>query len=144
MKLLIAALVLCASVAEAQSLQPAGWDASVKLVEADDINPDPKIVEINHEARIASLEIAPGTRTDVWTYNGGLPGPIIRAKRGDRIIVHFSNTLPQPTTVHWHGMQVPIRMDGVPGASQPPVEQGSRSGTTSSSQTPVCSGTTHM
>ncbi len=40
------------------------------------------------------------------------------------IIVHFSNALPQSTTVHWHGMQVPIEMDGVPGASQPPVEPG--------------------
>src|SRR5688500_7997500 len=124
MKVLIAALVLSASVAEAQSLQPAGWGASVKLVEADDIDPDPKIVEINLEARIASLEIAPGTRTDVWSYNGGLPGPLIRARRGDRVIVHFSNNLPQPTTVHWHGVQVPIEMDGVPGVSQPPVKQG--------------------
>jgi FtsP/CotA-like multicopper oxidase with cupredoxin domain len=38
--------------------------------------------------------------------------------------VHFSNRLPQPTTVHWHGVQVPIEMDGVPGVSQPPVEPG--------------------
>src|SRR5688572_33142968 len=124
MKLLTAALVLCASVANAQSLQPPGWDEKLKLVEADDINPDPNIVEIDLEARVASLEIAPGTRTDVWTYNGGLPGPLIRARRGDRIIVHFSNKLPQSTTVHWHGVQVPIEMDGVPGASQPPVEPG--------------------
>jgi FtsP/CotA-like multicopper oxidase with cupredoxin domain len=124
MKLLVAVLLMCAAAAEAQSLQPPGWDGNLKLVAADDINADPRIVEINLEARVASLEIAPGTRTDVWTYNGGLPGPLIRARRGDRIIVHFSNRLPQPTTVHWHGVQVPIHMDGVPGASQPPVETG--------------------
>jgi FtsP/CotA-like multicopper oxidase with cupredoxin domain len=118
-------LVLSNSVfADAQSLQPADWDAELKLVEADDVNPDPKIVEIRLEARVASLEIVPGVRTNAWTYNGGLPGPLIRARRGDRIIVHFSNTLPEPTTVHWHGVQVPIQMDGVPGASQPPVETG--------------------
>lgn len=111
-------------VAEAQSLQPPGWEAGLKLVEAVDANPDPKIVEITLEARIAALEIAPGVRTDAWTYNGGLPGPLIRARRGDRLIVHFTNKLPQSTTVHWHGVQVPIEMDGVPGASQPPVEPG--------------------
>lgn len=126
MKLLSVALVLCMCPAavEAQSLQPAGWDEPLKLVEAEDTNPDPAIVEITLEARVASLEIAPGVRTDAWTYNGGLPGPLIRARRGDRIIVHFSNRLPQSTTVHWHGVQVPIQMDGVPGASQPPVETG--------------------
>ena len=96
----------------------------MKLVEADDTNPDPKIVEVTLEARVAPLEIAPGVRTDVWTYNGGLPGPLIRARRGDRVIVHFTNQLPQSSTVHWHGVQVPIEMDGVPGASQAPVEPG--------------------
>ena len=110
--------------AEAQTLQPAGWDAGLKLPEAADTNPDPRIVEITLEARVAPIEITPGVRTDAWTYNGGLPGPLIRARRGDRLIVHFSNTLPQSTTVHWHGLQVPIEMDGVPGASQPPVEPG--------------------
>src|SRR5688572_679571 len=111
-------------VADAQSLQPAGWDAGLKLVEAVDTNPDPKIVEITLQARVAAVEITPGVRTDAWTYDGGLPGPLIRARRGDRLIVHFSNKLPQSTTVHWHGVQVPIQMDGVPGASQPPVETG--------------------
>jgi FtsP/CotA-like multicopper oxidase with cupredoxin domain len=112
------------SFVSAQSLQPSGWDAGLKLPEAVDTNPDPKIVEITLESRVASLEIAPGARTDAWTYNGGLPGPLIRARRGDRLIVHFSNKLPQSTTVHWHGVQVPIEMDGVPGVSQPPVEPG--------------------
>jgi FtsP/CotA-like multicopper oxidase with cupredoxin domain len=124
MKLLIGALVLFAAAADAQTLQPAGWDQNVKLPEAVDTNADPAIVEITLEARVAPLEIAPGMRTDVWTYNGGLPGPLIRARRGDRLIVHFTNRLPEASTVHWHGVQVPIGMDGVPGASQPPVEPG--------------------
>lgn len=117
-------IVVFGHVAEAQSLQPAGWDAGLELVEAVDINRDPKIVEITLESRVVPIEITPGVRTDAWTYNGGLPGPLIRARRGDRLIVHFSNKLPQSTTVHWHGLQVPIEMDGVPGASQPPVEPG--------------------
>jgi len=106
------------------SLQPVGWDSAVKLPEAIDINPDPHIVEINLEARLAPIEIKKGLRVDAWTYNGGLPGPLIRAQVGDRLIVHFSNTLPQPTTVHWHGVRVPIQMDGVPEISQPEVKSG--------------------
>ena len=129
MSIRVCVFALCASIgfavaAGAESLQPSGWDTGVKLVEAADTNPDPRIVELTLEARVASLEIAPGVRSDAWTYNGGLPGPLIRARRGDRVIVHFSNTLPQATTVHWHGVQVPIEMDGVPGVSQPPVEPG--------------------
>src|SRR5688572_12522432 len=121
---LLIVMVTGGAVADAQSLQPEGWDAGLRLVEAPDVNPDPKVVEVTLEARISSLEIAPGVRTEAWTYNGGLPGPLIRARKGDRIIVHFSNRLPHSTTVHWHGVQVPIEMDGVPGASQPPVQPG--------------------
>ena len=53
-----------------------------------------------------------------------VPGPLIRAKVGDRLIVHFSNHLPVATTVHWHGIRLPIEMDGVPGISQPEVQPG--------------------
>lgn len=121
--MLALALALSAT-AEGQSLQPAGWDAGLRLADARDANPDPRVVEIDLDARVAAIEIVPGVRTEAWTYNGGLPGPLIRARRGDRLIVHFSNHLPQPTTVHWHGVQVPIGMDGVPGVSQPPVAPG--------------------
>src|SRR5688500_11879705 len=112
------------AVADAQTLQPAGWDAGLKLAEAGDTNPDPRIVEITLNARVAPLEIQPGVRTDAWTYNGGLPGPLIRARGGDGLCVHFTNALPVSTAVHWHGVQVPIQMDGVPGASHPPVQPG--------------------
>ena len=106
------------------SLQPAGWDKDIRLAEAVDRNPDPHIVEIDLDARIAPVEIGPGVRVDAWTYNGGIPGPLIRVRVGDRLIVHFVNHLPQPTTVHWHGLRVPIQMDGVPDVSQPPVPEG--------------------
>ena len=117
-------MLFTAALAEAQSLQSAGWDSKLKLPEAADTNPDPKIVEVTLESRVESLEVVAGVRTNVWTYNGGLPGPLIRARKGDRVIVHFTNKLPQSTTVHWHGVQVPIEMDGVPGVSQAPVETG--------------------
>ena len=103
---------------------PEGWDTAMGLPVAADLNPDPNILEINLTAQVAKVEVAPGKVVDAWTYNGSLPGPLIHLKVGDRLIVHFTNRLPSPTTVHWHGLQVPIEMDGVPGASQPPVLPG--------------------
>src|SRR5215467_7099354 len=84
-----------AAASAAGSLQPAGWDRDLKLREAVDLNPDPHIVEINLDARISPVEVAPGVRTDAWTYDGGIPGPLIRAHAGDRLVVHFTNHLPQ-------------------------------------------------
>jgi FtsP/CotA-like multicopper oxidase with cupredoxin domain len=52
--------------------------------------------------------------TDVWAYNGMIPGPTLEAREGDRVIVHFQNDLPEPTTVHWHGIHLPANMDGSP------------------------------
>jgi len=117
-------LSLVHSSAATTSLEPAGWDAGVKLPEAVDLNPDPHVVEINLEAKLSQVEVAPGARVEAWTYDGGIPGPLIRARVGDRLVVHFTNRLPQPTTVHWHGLRIPIAMDGVPGASQPEVPPG--------------------
>jgi FtsP/CotA-like multicopper oxidase with cupredoxin domain len=114
-----------APVAEALEIgQPEGWDDGLALAVAHDLNPDPDILEIELEARIEDLQILPGTTTPVWTYNGSLPGPLIRAKVGDRLIVHFTNSLPEPTTIHWHGLRVPNDMDGVPGFTQDAVQPG--------------------
>ncbi len=122
--LILIALVLAPLPAVAQSLAPSGWDANLKLNEPADLNPDAKVVEINLTARLAEVEIAPGKRVQAWTYDGGLPGPLIKTRVGDRLIVHFTNELKEPTTVHWHGVRVPISMDGVPDVSQPEVKQG--------------------
>ncbi len=96
----------------------------LRLAEAHDVNPDPGIVEIELTARTARVAVTPGLVIEAWTYDGGLPGPLIRARVGNRLIVHFKNQLPQPTTVHWHGVRVPIAMDGVPGVSQAAVAPG--------------------
>jgi len=122
-----AAALALPAVAVAQppgSLAPPGWDAGIRLAEAADRNPDPNVVEVDLTAKVADVEVAPGQRVKAWTYNGGLPGPLIRAKVGDRVIVHFTNQLDEPTTIHWHGVRVPIEMDGVPGISQPEVKKG--------------------
>ncbi|MCL5289404.1 MAG: copper oxidase [Acidobacteria bacterium] len=71
-------------------------------------------------------QIVPFKTMDVWGYNGSCPGPAIQVNRGDRVRVVFDNHLPESTTIHWHGLEVPIEMDGVPYISQPPVPPGGR------------------
>jgi FtsP/CotA-like multicopper oxidase with cupredoxin domain len=64
--------------------------------------------------------------TEVWAYGGTVPGPILRGRQGERLVVEVENGLPEPTTVHWHGLRVPVDQDGVPGTSQPPIPPGGR------------------
>jgi FtsP/CotA-like multicopper oxidase with cupredoxin domain len=104
--------------------QPEGWADELAMAVPTDLNADPRVLEIAIEARVADVEILPGTTTPAWTYNGTVPGPMIRAKLGDRLIVHFKNSLPEATTMHWHGLRVPNDMDGAPGVTQPPIESG--------------------
>ena len=104
--------------------QPAGWDDGVRLSSAPDLNADPSIVEVDLEARLADFNFVPGGPTAAWTYNGLLPGPMIRAQVGNRVIVHFKNSLPEATTIHWHGLRIPAAMDGMPDLSQPPIAPG--------------------
>jgi hypothetical protein len=75
-------------------------------------------------AEVFKREFLPGRAIDVWGYNGSMPGPTIEVNEGDRVRVVFHNDLPEPTTVHWHGLEVPIEMDGVPAISQPQVLPG--------------------
>lgn len=63
----------------------------------------PKTVEYTLVAQNTTLEIAPGVRVEAWTYNGTIPGPVLRATEGDRVILHFINETPMPHTVHLHG-----------------------------------------
>jgi FtsP/CotA-like multicopper oxidase with cupredoxin domain len=65
-----------------------------------------------------------GRRLNVWAYDGQVPGPLLRVRLGEGIEVHLQNDLPQPTTIHWHGVRVPNAMDGVPGVTQDPVSPG--------------------
>lgn len=63
-------------------------------------------------------------RVAAWSYNGIVPGPEIRVETGERVRVKFKNELPDPTTVHWHGVGVPNSQDGVPGVTQEPIDPG--------------------
>ncbi|QAY68542.1 copper oxidase [Paenibacillus protaetiae] len=59
-------------------------------------------------------EILPGIYMNAWGYNGSSPGPTICVYPGDYVCIRVFNKLPQPTSVHWHGLDIPNVMDGVP------------------------------
>jgi suppressor of ftsI len=107
---------------------PAEWPARLPVRRAD-VNPtdtlrDPPVlhnqsrrggtVEVNLTASVVRLALRPGTPTEAYAYNGSVPGPTLAVHEGDRVIVHFKNDLPEPTTIHWHGLHIPADMDGSP------------------------------
>lgn len=73
---------------------------------------------------IHQQELAPGIKTHTLAFNNQVPGPEIRVNRGDRVKVYFKNRSELNHTIHWHGMHVPWRMDGVPYITQMPVMPG--------------------
>ncbi|MDX5432539.1 MAG: multicopper oxidase domain-containing protein, partial [Halomonas sp.] len=70
------------------------------------------------------VELVPGRVTPAWGYGGQAPGLELRGRQGDWLRVRFTNLLPEPTTIHWHGIRLPLEMDGVPYVSQLPVLPG--------------------
>jgi FtsP/CotA-like multicopper oxidase with cupredoxin domain len=71
-------------------------------------------------------ELIPGRMMEAWGYNGTTPGPTIQVTQGDRVRIILDNHLPEPTTMHWHGFEIPVQMDGMPYISQKPIPPGGR------------------
>jgi FtsP/CotA-like multicopper oxidase with cupredoxin domain len=74
----------------------------------------------------AVLPMAGQPALPVWAYDGQVPGPVLRLRRGQLLDVELHNALPDATTIHWHGIRLPNAMDGVPHLTQPPVAPGGR------------------
>ena len=77
-------------------------------------------------AREAEVQLAPPSypATRIWGNDSALPGPVIRDAQGGRVTRRLINDLPQPTSVHWHGLRIDNAMDGVAGLTQDPVAPG--------------------
>jgi manganese oxidase len=71
-------------------------------------------------------EIFPGKVLNLWGYNGSAPGPTIQARQGERVRIIVDNHLPEATSMHWHGFEIPFEMDGGPGLSQDAISPGGR------------------
>ena len=71
-------------------------------------------IEVGH----VRTEFVPGRVVDAWGFNGSVPGPTIQVVEGDRVRLRVVNRLPEPFSMHWHGLEIPVEMDGMPGISQ--------------------------
>ena len=109
--LLVAGLLcLSAVAADAQSSASARLLAAPPVLE--NLSSEPGVVEVKITAAPARLSLLPGVETDVYAYNGSVPGPTLELTEGDRVIVRFRNELPHSTTIHWHGVHLPFEADG--------------------------------
>ncbi len=101
------------------------------LVETPDVpdlpfRMDGNVKEFHLIAEPVRQEIVPGRVVDLWGYNGSAPGPTIQITQGDRVRIIVDNHLPEATSMHWHGFDIPNDMDGAPGSSQDPIAPGGR------------------
>jgi len=86
--------------------------------------PEPQTHEFTLTASEFDWELMADVPVRVWGYSGQMPGPEMRVREGDTVRVTLKNELPVPTTIHWHGINVPNAMDGVAGLNQEPVKPG--------------------
>lgn len=105
--------------AGAAAIGAAALPSSMRSVEA--ATAEIRLVAAPARARLVPL---PHGETSVWAYNGLIPGPEIRLRQGQRLRVVVGNRLAEETTVHWHGLRLPNRMDGVPHLTQKPIAPG--------------------
>ncbi|PTV93313.1 multicopper oxidase [Rhodobacter aestuarii] len=77
-------------------------------------------------AQKGPVQLAPSgyPQTEVWSYDGSLPGPELRLPQGARLTKRLVNALDQPTSIHWHGICIDNAMDGVAGLTQDAVPPG--------------------
>jgi FtsP/CotA-like multicopper oxidase with cupredoxin domain len=93
--------------------------------EAEDLDPADDVVHVRLTASYFTHALGPAQGfaeqrdVDGYAYNGLTPGPTIRARRGDTLVVEFENELMEDTTIHWHGLEVPYEMDGVTWQMEP-------------------------
>ncbi|MBX7161642.1 MAG: multicopper oxidase domain-containing protein [Acidimicrobiia bacterium] len=103
-----------------------GPPAQTKGKGGEDLQPrmegDTKVFEMT--AEVVDWEVAPGKTVKAWTYNGAVPGPTLRANKGDHVKVILHNSLPESTSIHFHGLITPNAQDGVTFVTQDPIRPG--------------------
>ncbi|MFO0661476.1 MAG: multicopper oxidase family protein [Polyangiaceae bacterium] len=124
---IVLSLLSCSDGDTAQPTAPATKvqvpDDGTGLKAIQDNDPSPDAISVEIDAKETTLTYGTSPPTKVWTYNGTIPGPLIEAKVGDSIKVHFTNHLPEATSIHWHGVRLPASMDGTM-LGQDPVNPG--------------------
>ncbi|MFX1555124.1 MAG: multicopper oxidase domain-containing protein [Promethearchaeota archaeon] len=86
--------------------------------------PHPAVTEIWKSNNPYVHHMRVSKEVKLWGFNGSAPGPTIEVTQGDRVRIMVKNELPEPTSIHWHGLEVPFEQDGAGGESQPPIPPG--------------------
>ena len=86
--------------------------ASISARQTAQPAPGGKVLEVQLEAANTEWELVPGTKTRALAYNDQIPGPVLEVRVGDVLEVQLINRLPEPTSIHWHGIRLPAPMDG--------------------------------
>src|SRR6266511_636409 len=107
----------------ARVVEPSG--SAVGQAEARRRRPGAPVREVALTAVPVMLDLA-GRKVTTWAYNNTVPGPVVRLRAGEVLRARLDNRLPEPTTIHWHGVALRNDMDGAPGMTQPPVRPGGR------------------
>ena len=92
---------------------PAGAPLT-NLVKLANTSAKPGLFRATLTAAPLTLPLIAAGLTELWAYNASLPGPLIEVFEGDTVEIEFVNHLPQPSTIHWHGLPVPPEQDGNP------------------------------
>jgi FtsP/CotA-like multicopper oxidase with cupredoxin domain len=79
------------------------------------------VKEFHLTAQPVKRELLPGLYSNHWGFNGTMPGPTIQVTEGDRVRIVLHNELPEPTSLHLHGLELDNRVDGVPFVVMDPV-----------------------
>ena len=103
---------------------PADFEAELALAYPAEARAKSAVRTFELRAAPTSVQQFDGRLFAVWAYNDQVPGPVLRVRLGEEVEVRFRNDLPQPTTIHWHGVRVPNAMDGVPGVTQEAILPG--------------------
>jgi FtsP/CotA-like multicopper oxidase with cupredoxin domain len=100
--------------------------ASITTLQAPPATATEKHFTLVAEPSQISIDSAsgPGSKIAAWTFNGTAPGPTLRVRQGDLVVVTLVNRLTFGVTIHWHGIDVPNAMDGVAGVTQDAVKPG--------------------
>jgi bilirubin oxidase len=114
---LVALAVLAAPRARGQAAPPDGRAGPAPRSGGASVR---RTVELTLTAAPTRLSLRPGALTDVYAYDGRVPGPTLELREGDSVVVHFRNQLPESSTIHWHGLTLPFVADGSPFHPVPP------------------------
>jgi FtsP/CotA-like multicopper oxidase with cupredoxin domain len=130
--IVIASLILLAA-CSSNSSSHEGHDMSTmnkveeKETPSEVVTSSKKIITDNEftiTAKEEILQINENVTLPVWTFEGSVPGSEIRVQEGEELTIHLKNELPEPVTIHWHGVPVPNNMDGIPGVTMNAVQPG--------------------